>query len=64
MAKSQSYQMPKDMVNAYGIEDVEKGKFQEIAINYCFQKLQQSSKTCKSEINSRIENRLKTTPQI
>ena len=27
--------MPKDMVNAYGIEDVEKGKFQEITIN-CF----------------------------
>ena len=36
--------MPKDMVNAYGIEDVEKGKSQEITINCCFQKLQQSSK--------------------
>ena len=35
------------MVNAYGIEDVEKGKFQEIAINCCFQKLQQSSKHAK-----------------
>ena len=54
--------MPKDMVNAYGIEDVEKGKFQEIAIIYCFQKLQESSKICKSEITSRIENRLQTAP--
>ena len=52
------------MVNAYGIEDVEKGKSQEITINCCFQNLQQSSKTGKSDINSRIENRLKTTPQI
>ena len=52
------------MVNAYGIEDVEKDKSQEITINCCFQKLQKSSNTCKSEINSRIENRLKTTPQI
>ena len=52
------------MVNAYGIEDVEKGKSQEIPINDGFQKLQNSSNTGKSEINSRIENRLKTTPQI
>ena len=56
--------MPKDMVNAYGIEDVEKGKSHEITRNCCFQKRQESSKTHKSEINSRIENRLKTTPQI
>ena len=56
--------MPKDMVNAYGIEDVEKGKSQEIVIHCCFQKLQTSSKTYKSEINSRIENRSKTTPNI
>ena len=54
--------MPKDMVNAYGIEDVEKDKSQEITKVCCFQK--KSSKTCKSEINSRIENRLKTTPII
>ena len=31
--------MPKDMANAYGIEDVEKGKSQEIITNCCFQKL-------------------------
>ena len=63
MVKSQSEQMPKDMVNAYGIEDVEKGKSQEITINSCFQKLHNSSKRGNSEINSRIENRFKTTPQ-
>ena len=56
--------MPTYMVNAYGIEDVEKGKYQEITINGCFQKLQSSSKTSKHEINSRIENRLETTPTI
>jgi len=52
------------MVNAYGIEDVEKGKSQEIITNCCFQKLQKLSKTCKSEINSRIENWFKTTPEF
>ena len=55
--------MPKDMVNAYGIEDVETGKSQEITINDCFQKRQHSSNTYKHEINSRIGTRLKTTPQ-
>ena len=52
------------MVNAYGIEDVEKGKSQEIPINDGFQKLQNSANKSKSEINFRIENRLKTTSQI
>ena len=51
------------MVHAYGMEDVEKGKSQEITIKGCFQKLQHSSTTGKHEINSRIEHRLKTTPQ-
>ena len=50
------------MVNAYGIEDVEKGKSQEITIIDGFEKLQNPSKTSKSKVNSRIENRLKTTP--
>ena len=37
--------MPKDMVNAYGIEDGEEDKSQEIIVIGGFQKLQKSSNT-------------------
>ena len=55
--------MPKDVVNAYGIGDGEKGKSQEITIIYGFEKLNNPSTTSKSKINSRFANRLKTTPR-
>ena len=55
--------MPKDVVNAYGIGDGEKGKSQEITIIDCFGKLKNFSKTRKNNINSRIESRLKTNPK-
>ena len=56
--------MPKDVVNAYGIGDGEKGNSQEITIIDSVEKLQNPSKTSKSKINSRIENWLKTAPKI
>ena len=54
MTKSQSKEVPKDMVNAYGIEDVEKGKSQEMSINCCFQKPLKSSNHAK----------VKSTPEL
>ena len=55
--------MPKDVVNAYGIGDGEKGNSQEMSIIGSVEKLQHPSKTSKSKINSRIENWFKTTPR-